>query len=207
MEVLNTKQPYTAWGRPSTNIGPEGEKRYWDWSLNPVVDETGNVNHLVLSWNDASERERAKIELQKAYGELENQVRQRTSELSTLEEMFEMAAEAANMGAWIWDLATGKMLWSKYRKRLFGIEPDREVTLGIFMERLIPEDRDRVTQAIQEAIETRTDYDLEMRIEGTDGIRWFRTRGRGYYDDTGKPVHLAGMAWDITDSRRVRERD
>ncbi len=63
INVMKTKNPFTAWAKPVVQISPDGRTRYWDWSLTPEVDETGTVNHLVLSWTDATEREEARADL------------------------------------------------------------------------------------------------------------------------------------------------
>lgn len=213
MSVINTRKPYTAWGKPEVRISPEGRTRYWDWSLTPVADEKGEINHLILSWADVTEREEARAERQAAYTELEYRVLQRTREfqeseesLRKTQETLDLAMESADMGAWAWDLVSGKMVWSKRRRELFGLDPEREVTIDTFLEAIVPEDRETVRRGIADALEKRTDYDLQMRIGLPDGgMRWLRSRGRGFYDENGRPVRLIGMAWDMSELRRNLE--
>ncbi len=120
--------------------------------------------------------------------------------------MLNVALEAAKLGA-IWDLVNGKAVWSKSRRELFGLDPDREITFDVFIESIIPEDRDRVRRSIMESLENRTGYNVELRVDLPDGARrWIRTRGRGFYDEKGKPVRMVGMSWDITEPRTIRER-
>jgi signal transduction histidine kinase len=44
---------------------PEWGVTYWDWSLAPILDEAGEVDFLVFSLNDVTERKRAEIEAER----------------------------------------------------------------------------------------------------------------------------------------------
>ncbi len=67
--------------------------------------------------------------------------------------------------------------------------------------------RDKVRRALTEALGNRTDYNVVMRADLPDGKRrWCRAKGRGFYNDRGKPARLVGMAWDITEPTLIREK-
>lgn len=69
-----------------------------------------------------------------------------------------------------------------------------------------PDDRDRVWDAVQEAIEDGDPFELTYRIETADGqTKWAWERGRNVTDADGKIIALEGFITDITESKR-RER-
>src|SRR5262249_53908531 len=59
-EVLRTKQPLQAVARPYVFVDqPERGTTYWDWILQPILDERGEVEFFFFSSVDVTERERA----------------------------------------------------------------------------------------------------------------------------------------------------
>jgi PAS domain S-box-containing protein len=59
-QVVETKMPYHAIAQAFTFPDhPEWGTTYWDWTLTPLLDNSGEVEHLVFSLNDATKRKRA----------------------------------------------------------------------------------------------------------------------------------------------------
>jgi PAS domain S-box-containing protein len=67
------------------------------------------------------------------------------------------------------------------------------------------EDAERARVAVERALDTRTDYDVEYRLVNGPGERWVLARGRGVYDDAGVVIGMLGVVQDITDSARTRD--
>ncbi|HEY6074636.1 MAG TPA: GAF domain-containing protein, partial [Anaerolineales bacterium] len=68
-KVVDTGEPYIAFERPFEYPDqPERGVTYWDWSLQPVKGLEGDVEGLVLSLMDVTERKRAeqKVELERS---------------------------------------------------------------------------------------------------------------------------------------------
>jgi len=66
-KVVETKSPYRVSAKAFIFPDhPEWGVTYWDWSLTPVLSETGEVEFLVLSLNDVTEEARANEELRKS---------------------------------------------------------------------------------------------------------------------------------------------
>jgi PAS domain S-box-containing protein len=115
------------------------------------------------------------------------------------EERMRMAAEAVNLGIWEWDLSKDEIWATNARRALLGWPASGKVTLEHFISRLHPDDRDRIRQAIDDAIHKGQDFDSEYRLILPDGIvRWMATRGSVRLDGYGKPVQLLGISIDIT---------
>ncbi|OPZ98562.1 MAG: Oxygen sensor histidine kinase NreB [Planctomycetes bacterium ADurb.Bin412] len=65
--VVQTKVPYQVTGKPFTFPDhPEWGVTYWDWNLNPLLDETGEVEYLVFSLRDVTQRKQAEMALQES---------------------------------------------------------------------------------------------------------------------------------------------
>jgi PAS domain S-box-containing protein len=131
--------------------------------------------------------------------------RQRTEEiLRDKEEKLRLALEASQMGTWDWNILTNEVQWSASKEMLFGLAPgELNQSYDQFIDRLFPEDRDRVLTAINTAITTDVDYDIEFRVVYPDGkIHWTLSQGKVFYDSTGQPTRMAGIDLDITDRKQ-----
>jgi signal transduction histidine kinase len=62
--VVQTKTPYHAVAKPFIFPDhPEWGVTYWDWTLTPLLDQKGEVNFLVFSLNNVTERKKAEDDL------------------------------------------------------------------------------------------------------------------------------------------------
>ena len=120
-------------------------------------------------------------------------------------ERLDLVVNSGQIGLWYCDLPFDKLDWNAKVKEHFGLPPDTRVTIDTFFERLHPDDRERTRQAIEKAIQDRTDYDIEYRTVGLDGReRWIRAIGRATYRD-GTPERFDGITVDVTE--RVRQEE
>ncbi|VEP18647.1 Histidine kinase [Hyella patelloides LEGE 07179] len=120
--------------------------------------------------------------------------------LSQSEERLKLATVAGRLGMWFWDLTTDCLEWTEQCKALFGLNPDTEMSYEVFLNALYPEDRERADAAVQEALETKTEYKIEYRTVWSDGsIHWILAQGRGFYNPESRPVRMIGIAQDITE--------
>jgi PAS domain S-box-containing protein len=121
------------------------------------------------------------------------------------EQRMNLAADAANLGIWIRDLI-GDQIWATDKwRQLFGFEKWEWLDMHRFLQRLHPEDRDAVSEALTKARETGGIYEKEFRVVLPDGqVRWIASRGRLEFDAAGKPVFMRGAALDNT-ARKLAE--
>ena len=81
-----------------------------------------------------------------------------------------LAAEAGNLAMWVWDVS-GNDVWMTERGRsLFGLKPDARLDFAATFDRVHPEDRAAREGAIEQALETRGDYEVEYRVQQADGM-------------------------------------
>lgn len=127
--------------------------------------------------------------------------------LRASEDRLALTLEAAGLGTWDADLITGRRIWSPRQEELFGFAPGAfDGTREGQVARVHPEDRDGLERALVRSRETRRLYQHEYRIVLPCGaIRWIAGFGRNYFDETGKPVRIMGIAQDITDRKRAEE--
>ena len=121
------------------------------------------------------------------------------------EQRMNLAADAANLGIWIRDLV-GDQIWATDKwRQLFGFEKWERLDMHRFLQRLHPEDRDAVSEALTKAREAGGSYEKEYRIVLPDGrVRWIASRGRVEFNAAGKPVLMRGASLDNT-ARKLAE--
>jgi serine phosphatase RsbU (regulator of sigma subunit)/PAS domain-containing protein len=114
--------------------------------------------------------------------------------------VWQLALDAAGIGAFDWNLSTGELRWDDRLLELFGLERDDfGGTIEAFNNALHPADLPRVTQALEGAIATCGDYAAEFRVALSGGqVRWVAARGRALCGADGTAVRLLGAAYDST---------
>ncbi len=120
------------------------------------------------------------------------------------QDLFRLAAEGSHLGVWHWDEVAKTLTWDGATRDMFGVSADAEITIDTFYRALHPDDAERVKQIWRQALELQLPYQIEFRTQRTDGtIRWVDARGRGYYDEAGKPLWMTGVLFDITDRKEA----
>jgi len=124
------------------------------------------------------------------------------------EQQLSEAQALAHMGHWRWDIGMSDIEWSSELYNIFGVTP---ATFKPSMESISAlihrRDLGRLYQAFQRAIIQQNDYDMDFRVQRTDGtLHIVRCEGRCEMDSEGEVVALYGIMQDIT-SQREHERD
>jgi PAS domain S-box-containing protein len=123
------------------------------------------------------------------------------------------AGRLANLGAWdidltnVDDLNANQLHWSDQVYRIFGYEPGEvEVTNELFFERVHPEDRPRVAEAVAQALAEHRPYSIEHRIVCPNGTeRTVFEYADIAFDAQGRPCRMTGAVQDITDRKHHEE--
>ncbi|HYL43670.1 MAG TPA: PAS domain-containing sensor histidine kinase [Ktedonobacteraceae bacterium] len=158
-------------------------------SASVVKDKQGNVIGLVAVNRDITEGKRMKQALQEH------------------EQQLNIALETARLGAWQLDVATGVLDCTEICKANFGLSPETVFTYDALLMSILPEDRDQMRQAVEQALEQRTVYNAEYRVKWPDGsIHWIVASGRGIYGDSRDAVGMVGVTLDITERKTIEQR-
>lgn len=124
--------------------------------------------------------------------------------LRNSEARLRLAANSANAGLWTLEPETGQIWATEKTYELFGLAPTEGMNLDTFLSLVHAEDRERVRQVIQEAMQSGDESAVEYRIHRPDGgARWIAARGRRQAGSDGEPDRLMGVSIDITESKRV----
>lgn len=106
----------------------------------------------------------------------------------------------ASVGSWEWELDGDSIQWSDELCRIFGVDPKNfNTNYKEVIQRILPEDRERVDQTVQAALREKQAFDLTHRILTPDGvIRILHAHGQAVLNKAGKPVRMIGTCQDIT---------
>ncbi|MGL4318057.1 MAG: PAS domain-containing protein, partial [Pseudomonas sp.] len=110
------------------------------------------------------------------------------------------ALNGAHLGAWYWDIDSGKVSWSRGAQALFGLDPKHPLQERIDYIELIPEeDRAPVIALFQDVLAGRPNPSaLRHRIRWPDGsLHWLEISGRPQLDSDGR-TRVFGVIRDIT---------
>lgn len=114
---------------------------------------------------------------------------------------------SGNLGHWYWNVKTNEVTFNPLKVTSLGYdisEIPEKVDYQFFTEKLHPEDYDKTMEVMLSHLTGKASvYEVEYRIRCKDGsYKWYYDRGKiTKFDEEGKPQLLAGIVFDITDSR------
>jgi PAS domain S-box-containing protein len=119
----------------------------------------------------------------------------------------QLALKAGKLGDWSWDAKTDVVMLGTRAAEIFGLPPDVSITWAKLREILHMDDRERARVAVEVALSSRSDYDIEYRVEGPSfsGEHWVAARGQGIYTDDGTILGMTGVVQDVTEQKRASE--
>ena len=133
-------------------------------------------------------------------------LRTRERELERRVDLFEKVQTIANVGGWEYDVDAGTTWWSDEIRRIYGLSGGETLSLEGSLRYYHPQDRPRVREAFEAAVDSGEPYDLEVRFVDEDGTHgWVRTRGEPQYEN-GELSRVRGTIQDITERKRREER-
>lgn len=130
-------------------------------------------------------------------------IAEREDSLVKISKSLNKAQAIAHLGNWEWDIQTNTLWWSDEIYRIFGLLPQEfDATYAGFLERVHPDDRERVENAVKDALANATAYHIEHRILRLDGtILYVLEEGELETDNSGKPTKMSGIVYDITEEK------
>jgi PAS domain S-box-containing protein len=125
------------------------------------------------------------------------------------ETRYRLVALASREAIWDWDLATDTLTWNEGIEILFGYPLERvEPSISWWQARIHPEERQRVIDSRQTAIERGEDFwSADYRFQREDGgYAMVTDRGVVARDENGRLGRMLGTIADVTDRRRTDEK-
>jgi len=134
---------------------------------------------------------------------LEARVRERTEQLRADRERLAEAQRTARIGSWAWDFSREALTTSTELRRLYGVDPGREVSgYEELFQYVAAEDQTSIETSVREALAEQRPFGFEMRLDLPGGERrWLRVQGR--IQDGGEATRLVGTSQDITDRKQA----
>jgi PAS domain S-box-containing protein len=155
-------------------------------TVSPIRDEQGHIIGAATVCRDITERKKSDARLR-------------------------LALEAAQLGAWDWNLLTNEMEYSERAKQIFGFPPAAPVTFEQVRDATHPEDLARTSEMSRRARDPaiREQVPYQYRIVRTDGkVRWVVAHGEAVFatvDGAERAVRYAGCIKDITAEREAAD--
>jgi PAS domain S-box-containing protein len=127
-------------------------------------------------------------------------------DLRESEQRLKLAADAARLGLWSWDVERDEIWTTPQGRALFGFPATERLDRNRFFAAVHPDDREFVRQAVAESLRAGTDYEREYRaILPNGGTRWVAVRGHVVRDAAHRAVRVLGVAMDITARKEAEE--
>ncbi len=133
--------------------------------------------------------------------------RQTEERLREREAQLAQAQQVARLGSWEWDIIPNVVTWSEEARRLYGQSPeDFGSSMEKCLQRVHPDDLERVNQVLSQAFRTGNSFVCEHRTLLSDGTeRIIQGRGEIIKNESGQPVKMIGTVQDVTDTRRAED--
>jgi PAS domain S-box-containing protein len=173
--------------------GPAGRRNYVTTAA-PELSADGSVVSVLTITHDVTESLRA--------GQAQKDA----------EERLRIAVQSANIGTWDFNPITGELQWSQRCREIFGIPPEQNVDYALFLERVHPEDRARIDQLVQAALDPNSsgEIDADYRAVRPDGVTTsLNVRGKALFENdraSRRAVRFIGTVIDITERKREESR-
>ncbi len=135
------------------------------------------------------------------YLEIERKVTAKTLEIK--DELIRLTGQMAKVGGWEFDVYTGQGTWTDEVARIHDLDPSQPATVDMGLSFYDGESREKITEAIKNAIEKCQPYDLELEMTSAKEVRkWVRMKGEPVVED-GETVKIRGIFQDITELKEA----
>jgi two-component system, LuxR family, sensor kinase FixL len=123
-------------------------------------------------------------------------------ELRENAESMSLAAGAARLAMWRWDIPHDAIWVSPNGRGLYSILPSENISFGRFLDTLHADDREPTRQRVERALNGDGDFQAEYRVVLPGGAEhWIGARGKVEFDEHRQPLRMRGVSTDITERK------
>ncbi|MGB3265346.1 MAG: PAS domain S-box protein [Microcoleus sp.] len=175
----------------------------------PILASSQVLAVLIFCKRDRSIMEPRVVELVKAVAiQLGSHIqrKQAEEELRKSEERWQLVLKGNQDGIWDLNLQTNQAFRSARWQEIIGYSGGEiDNCNSEWIDRIHPEDRDRVLAAIQDYLDRQTpNYAAEYRLQCKDGsYKWVLARAQAVWDEAGNPLRMVGSMTDISDRKQA----
>jgi two-component system, LuxR family, sensor kinase FixL len=127
-----------------------------------------------------------------------------SQQLRESEERMGLAADAANLSIWVWEVADDDVKMAEKGRALFGLKSEAMIEYAAVLDQVHPEDRAVRRAALEQALKTKGEYEIEYRVQTAEGaVRWVSARGRCLAGADGRSQKLLGVSMDVTGRKQA----
>jgi PAS domain S-box-containing protein len=128
------------------------------------------------------------------------------TELRQTEATLSEAQRLTHTGSFVFNVASGRNVWSEEIYRIYEFEPAPDVSMEMLLSRVHPDDHDRIRRYIAEISDDNREYNFEHRLLMPGGsVKTIRIVAHAVRDES-CAINLIGTAMDITASKQADER-
>jgi PAS domain S-box-containing protein len=172
--------------------------RYFETRIIPEFSEDGSVQTVFCVTRDFTDQvnvDRKKREEDANWLAL----------LEQADERIHLAAQAAHLGVWEWDILADKLIWDDQMFELYGLKRENFIPVyADWHDAIHPDDVAKSDIEMKRALEDRVPYDTEFRVILPDHkIRWMRALGQVFSNSSGQPARMIGVNFDTTEQKWV----
>jgi PAS domain S-box-containing protein len=167
-------------------------------------DDCGKVQGVFAAARDMTRRKLIEKEIRQLNQDLKIRVEERTLALTEANERLRMAAEAATIGIWDWDVANNMIRWDSWMFRIYGLPETSNGMLPYAEWRgsVHPDDLARQEASLRETVAKMGRQQRQFRIirHSDKAIRVIRASDAAIAGPDGKTRRIVGINLDITET-------
>ena len=126
---------------------------------------------------------------------------QRTRDLERIKTELHEAQAVANVGSWVYELATDTVVPSEETCRILGLAPGSTFSIADYLARTHPDDRERLEAIARESVKDPSAFDFESRVLIGNTVKWVRQKAQPARSPDGSFPQLLGITQDINDRK------
>ncbi|MFO1477784.1 MAG: ATP-binding protein [Verrucomicrobiota bacterium] len=131
---------------------------------------------------------------------------QLSRDLLESQQRMHLAARAANLSLWEWDLVRDEIWVTEKGRERAGAGASERITFARFLQSVHPDDRESTQRAARHAIEVSGEFEAEYRVVANGKVtHWIVARGQVERGRDGNPLRLRGVSVDVTGRKKAED--